>query len=105
MVGFELWRLEDGLIVEHWDSFEPVVAETVSGNSQVDGPSEPGPADGAATKALVEEIVPTILVDNDFARLDDFLAARITSSPTLASATASAGWLPPSRTFRSRASA
>src|SRR3954447_16987797 len=38
MVGFELWRLEDGLIVEHWDSFEPVVAETVSGNSQVDGP-------------------------------------------------------------------
>jgi predicted SnoaL-like aldol condensation-catalyzing enzyme len=76
LVGFELWRLEDGLIVEHWDSYEPLVAETASGNSQVDGPTEPGAADGMATKALVEEIVQTILVENDFSRLDDFLAGE-----------------------------
>jgi predicted SnoaL-like aldol condensation-catalyzing enzyme len=75
-VGFELWRLEGGPIVEHWDSFEPLVAETASGNSQVDGPTEPGPADGTATKARVEEIVQTILVENDFSRLDDFLAGE-----------------------------
>jgi predicted SnoaL-like aldol condensation-catalyzing enzyme len=76
LVGFELWRLEDGLIVEHWDAFEPLVAKTASGNSQVDGPTEPGPANGAATKALVEEIVQAILVENDFARLDDLLAGE-----------------------------
>jgi predicted SnoaL-like aldol condensation-catalyzing enzyme len=75
-VGFELWRLEDGLIAEHWDSFEPLVAETASGNSQVDGPTEPGPAYATATKARVEEIVQTILVENDFSRLDDFLAGE-----------------------------
>jgi predicted SnoaL-like aldol condensation-catalyzing enzyme len=76
LVGFELWCLEDGLIVEHWDSYEPLVAETASGNSQVDGPTEPGGADGMATKALVEEIVQTILVENDFSRLDEFLAGE-----------------------------
>jgi predicted SnoaL-like aldol condensation-catalyzing enzyme len=75
-VGFELWRVEDGLIVEHWDSFEPVVGETASGNSQVDGPTEPGPADSTATRARVEEIVQTILVENDFSRLDEFLAGE-----------------------------
>ena len=75
-VGFELWRLEDGLIVEHWDSYEPLVAGTASGNSQVDGPTEPGAADGMATKALVEEIVQTILVENDFSRLHEFLAGE-----------------------------
>jgi predicted SnoaL-like aldol condensation-catalyzing enzyme len=104
-VGFELWRLEGGPIVEHWDSFEPLVAETASGNSQVDGPTEPGPADGTATKARVEEIVQTILVENDFSRLDDFSPARTPSSTTLASATVSAGWPPLSRNWRSRASA
>jgi predicted SnoaL-like aldol condensation-catalyzing enzyme len=76
LVGFELWRLEDGLIVEHWDSYEPLVAETASGNSQVDGPTEPDAADSAATKALVEQIVQTILVENDFSRLDEFLAGE-----------------------------
>jgi predicted SnoaL-like aldol condensation-catalyzing enzyme len=76
LVGFELWRLQDGVISEHWDSFEPVVVETASGNSQVDGPTEPGPADSAATKARVDDIVQTILVENDFSRLGDFLAGE-----------------------------
>jgi predicted SnoaL-like aldol condensation-catalyzing enzyme len=76
MVGFELWRLDGGLIVEHWDSFEPVVAETASGNSQVDGPTEPGPTDSATTKALVDDTVQTILVESDFSRLEDFLAGE-----------------------------
>jgi predicted SnoaL-like aldol condensation-catalyzing enzyme len=76
LVGFELWRLEDGRIVEHWDSYEPLVAETASGNSQVDGPTEPDAADSAATKALADEIVQTILVENDFSRLDELLAGE-----------------------------
>jgi predicted SnoaL-like aldol condensation-catalyzing enzyme len=45
-VGFELWRLQDGLIVEHWDGFEPRVQETASGRSQTDGPTRSA-AEGA----------------------------------------------------------
>lgn len=75
-IGFELWRVKDGLIVEHWDGFEPAVPETASGRSQTDGPtdSKPAGADTATNKAFVKEIVQTILVENDFSNLDYYLA-------------------------------
>jgi predicted SnoaL-like aldol condensation-catalyzing enzyme len=39
-VGFDIFRFEDGLIVEHWDNLQDLVSETVSGRSQTDGPKE-----------------------------------------------------------------
>jgi predicted SnoaL-like aldol condensation-catalyzing enzyme len=79
LVGFELWRLRDGLITEHWDGFEPRVAETASGRSQTDGPTTATPADRARTaanRAFIEEVVQTILVENDFSNLDHYLAGE-----------------------------
>ena len=40
LTGFDVWRVEDGKIVEHWDSLTPVVTDTVSGRTQTDGPTE-----------------------------------------------------------------
>lgn len=37
LVAFDIFRVADGKIVEHWDAFTPEVAETASGRSQVDG--------------------------------------------------------------------
>ncbi|MBX2845938.1 MAG: nuclear transport factor 2 family protein [Saprospiraceae bacterium] len=39
LVGFDVWRMEDGKVAEHWDNLTPLVAETASGRSQVDGPT------------------------------------------------------------------
>jgi predicted SnoaL-like aldol condensation-catalyzing enzyme len=77
-IGFELWRLKDGTIVEHWDGFEPVVDETASGRGQTGGPTEStGHGAGtAANKAFVEELVGAILVENDFSNLDRYLAGE-----------------------------
>ena len=77
-IGFELWRLNGGLIVEHWDGFEPMVQDTASGHSHTDGPTDgtPAGADTATNKALVKEIVQTILVENDFSNLDHYLAGE-----------------------------
>jgi predicted SnoaL-like aldol condensation-catalyzing enzyme len=77
-IGFELWRLRDGLIVEHWDGFEPLVRETASGRGQIDGPTDStgDGSDTAANKAIVDELVQTILVDNDFSNLAQYLAGE-----------------------------
>ena len=39
-VGFDVFRFEDGLIVEHWDNLQEYVSETASGRSQINGPTE-----------------------------------------------------------------
>lgn len=72
-VAFDLWRVEAGTIVEHWDALQPVVNETASGHSQTDGPTAvTQPERTAKNKALVERFVQAILVDGDFAQLASF---------------------------------
>lgn len=39
-VGIDIFRFEDGLIVEHWDNLQEKVAETASGRTQLDGSTE-----------------------------------------------------------------
>ncbi len=39
-IGFDVFRFEDGLIVEHWDNLQTTVTDTVSGRSMIDGPTE-----------------------------------------------------------------
>ncbi|OTA15714.1 polyketide cyclase [Xenorhabdus vietnamensis] len=42
LVGFDLYRVADGLIVEHWDGLVPQSAPNASGRTQLDGPTEAG---------------------------------------------------------------
>lgn len=39
VVTFDVWRMQDGQVAEHWDAITPVVKETASGRSQFDGPT------------------------------------------------------------------
>ena len=39
-VGFDIFRFEDGKIVEHWDNLQPLVEKTASGRTQYDGPTQ-----------------------------------------------------------------
>ena len=40
LVTFDVWRVDDGRIVEHWDALQPEPATTVSGRTMLDGPTE-----------------------------------------------------------------
>lgn len=40
IVAFDVWRIEDGKIAEHWDNIQPKVEKTASGRSMVDGATE-----------------------------------------------------------------
>jgi len=73
-IGFDLFRFEDGLIVEHWDNLaEKSIKPNPSGRTQIDGPAEV--KDLARTeenKALVANFVDTILVKGEFDKLSSF---------------------------------
>jgi len=77
LVAFDLWRVSDGRIVEHWDGMESQVSTTANGHTQIDGPATSDPtADTIANKAHIEATVQTILVENDFSTLDRYLAGE-----------------------------
>lgn len=62
--GFDIHRFENGLIVEHWDNFEPVLHRAnASGRSMFDGPTGNGDISRTAeSKATVRRFVEDHLV-------------------------------------------
>lgn len=64
----------DGLILEHWDTIAPFVADTVSGESMVGGTSEVDPmADTDANKALALEYTKQVRQEHNMDRIDRFV--------------------------------
>jgi predicted SnoaL-like aldol condensation-catalyzing enzyme len=77
LVAFDVFRVEDGKLAEHWDGLTPVVAQTVSGRSQVDGPTQPSPsADTEASRELVTTFAQQVLVGADYSVLTDFISTE-----------------------------
>lgn len=75
LVTFDLWRVEGGRIVEHWDAAQPEPATTVSGRTMLDGPAQvTEPDKTASNKALVERFVDQVLVRGDYSELTDYFA-------------------------------
>jgi len=62
-IGFDLFRFEDGLIVEHWDNLQETAAEpSPSGHSMIDGPTTPSDLDQTeANKALMKRYMDDII--------------------------------------------
>ncbi|MET3923036.1 nuclear transport factor 2 family protein [Arthrobacter sp. UYEF20] len=78
LVGFDVWRVENDRIVEHWDSLVPVAEETVSGRTQTDGPVAATDLDKTAqNKALVLDWVEKVLVGADYSLLTDYVTTGL----------------------------
>lgn len=76
MVAFDIFRVEDGKIAEHWDNLAPIAPPNPSGRTQVDGLAGIIDRDKtAANKALVKEFVETVLVEGDFGVIGKFIGA------------------------------
>jgi predicted SnoaL-like aldol condensation-catalyzing enzyme len=72
-VAFDLWRVVDDKIVEHWDAHQPYVARNPSGHSMIDGPSEVAqPEKTAASKGVVQGFVELIMMGADRSQLPRF---------------------------------
>lgn len=77
IIGFDVFRFADGLIVEHWDCLQPAVAETVSGRSMIDGPTEVTDLDRTeANKELVRGLIEDVLMGEAPERIADYISSE-----------------------------
>lgn len=74
-IGIDIFRFEDGLIVEHWDNLQETVEETVSGRTQTDGPVEITDLDKTeANKALVTNLLKDIFMGANPDKITDYIS-------------------------------
>lgn len=77
VVTFDIWRMEDGMVAEHWDAVAPVVnkAETASGRSQFDGPKEVVDLDKTAeNKQIVTGFVNDVLMGGNPSKITEYIS-------------------------------
>lgn len=76
-IGFDIFRFEDGLIVEHWDNLQETATQTASGRTQTDGPAkavEPEKTD--ENKALVKGFVEDILMGGNPSKITEYISTQ-----------------------------
>lgn len=77
LVAFDVFRVKDGTIAEHWDNLAPVAAPNPSGRTQADGATEITDRERTAeNKALVTGFVETILMNGEVDRIADFISTE-----------------------------
>jgi predicted SnoaL-like aldol condensation-catalyzing enzyme len=75
---FDVFRFEDGLIVEHWGFSAAAGPPNKSGHTQVDGPTEhQRPEDTDANKALVRDYYETVHLAGRHDQIRRFLSADL----------------------------
>jgi predicted SnoaL-like aldol condensation-catalyzing enzyme len=69
-VGFDVFRFENGRIVEHWDNLQTTAGPNPSGNTMIGGPTQATDLDKTAqNKALVRQFVDDIFVNGRMDKL------------------------------------
>lgn len=69
-IGFDVFRFEDGKIVEHWDNLQETAKPNPSGHTMIDGPTDLKDLDKTEeNKTLVRNFVDDILVNGKMEKL------------------------------------
>jgi len=72
--GFDVFRFEQGKIVEHWDNLADVAPANSSGRTQFDGMTDVTDLDKTeANKAMVTDFVDSILIKGEMAKIGQFI--------------------------------
>ena len=73
-IGFEVFRFEDDLAVEHWDNIQQRQGPNPSGHTMVDGPTEVTDLDRTETnREIVRSFVEDILIDCQLEKLEHYI--------------------------------
>jgi predicted SnoaL-like aldol condensation-catalyzing enzyme len=74
-VFFDIFRFEDGLMVEHWIFSAPAASPNKSGHTQTDGPTQAKkPEDTEKNKSFVREYYETVHIGGDHSKLSQYFA-------------------------------
>jgi predicted SnoaL-like aldol condensation-catalyzing enzyme len=74
LVAFDVFRIENGKLAEHWDNLQAPEAPNASGRTLTDGPIEVTDLDKTeANKALVTEFAQTVLIGGAFDRIGEYI--------------------------------
>ena len=72
-IGFDIFRFENGLIVEHWDNLTAITPANPSNHTQIDGTTEVKDLEKTkANKAIVSDFVNTVLIKGEFDKLSNY---------------------------------
>ncbi|MDI3325943.1 hypothetical protein QKW35_16310 [Pontibacterium granulatum] len=73
-VGFDVFRFEEGKIVEHWDNLQEIAPANPSGRTQLDGPTAVTDLDKTEqNKAIVTDFVQSILIKGEMEKISQFI--------------------------------
>lgn len=77
-IGFDVFRFEDGLIVEHWDNLLEVQPPNPSGRTQTDGSAEVTDLDKTeANKAVIKGFIDEVLLGQQYDKLTTYINPEI----------------------------
>ncbi len=72
-VGFDIFKFEDGKIVEHWDNLAPITPPNPSNHTQTDGSNTIKDLDKTeVNKAIVKDFINTVLIQGEFDKMSTF---------------------------------
>jgi predicted SnoaL-like aldol condensation-catalyzing enzyme len=75
VVTFDIFRIANGKVAEHWDAINPLVEKTASGRTQVDGPTQVTDLDKTtANKTLVKNFVDDVLFGKAPQKITDYIS-------------------------------
>ena len=76
-IGIDIFRFEDGLIVEHWDNLQETATETASGRSQIDGNTEVKDLDKTeANKTFVKNMLNDIFMGANPDKITEYISTE-----------------------------
>jgi Uncharacterized protein conserved in bacteria len=74
-VVFDVFRFDDGLIVEHWDAIQPSAKPNASGRTMYDGTTNISDLSKTAeNKAFVKGMMETLFVKGEFDKANQFIS-------------------------------
>ncbi len=73
-IGFEVFRFEGDLTVEHWDNIQPRKGPNSSGHTMVDGPTKATDLDRTeSNREIVRGFIDDVLIDGQLDKLDYYI--------------------------------